>query len=662
MKIKSLSFLACIALFVQCSTPKQPLEMPLLFSDNMVLQSEVEVPIWGKATPGTTVEVVFREQRIASKVDNDGKWIIKLQPETPGSNESLAVICNADTIVLSSISVGEVWIASGQSNMEMPMICNWAKVDNIEEEIANANYPDIKMFTVKKNTAVLPIDTMAASGWISCSSQTVGDFSATAYFFARDLYQKLNVPIGIIFTAWGGTDAEAWTSAEALSAIDRYVESVNKVKSMPTDPAEELLAFEKDDSIRSLQMAEADLGIENGDSIFTRNDFDDSQWDTIVIPSLWEANPTFGAFDGSMWFRKKINIDNASIINEEVILSVAPPDDYDEAWINGVKVGECGKWGIVRKYPVPKGLLKVGENLITLRVSDFQGAGGFNGTADDMALELNDWKLNLSGQWLCKKGYDMNDIEMRPMKPGDPNRPSVLYNAMINPLIPYAFKGIIWYQGENNTGKAYDYRELFSSLITDWRNKWDVGDFPFFFVQLAAHLPRNAQPIDDSWAELREAQKLALNLPNTGMAVTIDIGDANNIHPSNKQDVGRRLSLLALNKVYGFDMAYSGPTFKDMQISGKEVIINFEQTFDGLKTSDGGKVTGFAIAGADQKFYWANAKIEGVDKISLTSKEVKNPVAVRYAWSSNPECNLINSEGLPASPFRTDDWKLITER
>ena len=258
------------------------------------------------------------------------------------------------------------------------------------------------------------------------------------------------------------------------------------------------------------------------------------------------------------------------------------------------------------------------------------------------------------------KGYNHLDIKTKPQKPGEPNRPTVLYNAMIKPLIPYAIKGVIWYQGESNAGRAFQYRELFKTMITDWRTQWNQGDFPFYFVQLAAHMQRNTEPVEDMWAELREAQMMALQLPNTGMAVAIDLGDANDIHPGNKQDVGKRLALWALNKNYGFDIQYSGPLYQSFTTEGNKIILEFSHSYDGLKTSDGQKLTGFAIAGSDGKFIWANAEIKG-SKVVVWSPQIAEPVAVRYAWSANPACNLINSGGLPASPFRTDDFEPITK-
>jgi sialate O-acetylesterase len=346
---------------------------------------------------------------------------------------------------------------------------------------------------------------------------------------------------------------------------------------------------------------------------------------------------------------------------KKMVLNIGSSDDFDEAWVNGVKVGQSGYWGEPRHYPVKEGIVKFGDNVITLRVSDFQGAGGVNGKPSDFYLSGPDnFYLDLSGEWLIHAGYNKRDIETIAIKPGDPNRPTSLFNGMINPLIPYAIKGVIWYQGESNTGMAWQYRELFSTLIKDWRTHWNDGDFPFYFVQLANHMQRNEQPVDDMWAELREAQTLALQLPNTGMAVTIDIGEADNIHFGNKQDVGKRLALWALNKDYKKEIPYSGPLYKSSQIVGDKVIIHFDNVYKGLATSDRGNLTGFAVAGEDKTFYWADASIEG-NTVVVSSKDVGTPVAVRYAWSSNPECNLINSAKLPASPFRTDDWDLITK-
>jgi sialate O-acetylesterase len=649
-----------ILLGIGCSNiPKYKLEMSPLFSDNMVLQQQKEIPVWGIAPPNSKVSVTFRKQSIKTITDKKGKWIVRLKPEPVGRNETLTVKCHSKKILCTNIAVGEVWIASGQSNMEVPLINNWGPVKNGAQEASNASYPDIRLFIVNRNNSIEPVDTISSDGWKSCSPETVRNFSAVAYFFGRELYNQLHIPIGLIQSAWGGTIAEAWTSAESLELMEDFTTSVQKIQSLPKSIEGQQKQYEKDDFQLHIEMSRKDPGIMGKDTIFKTIGLNDLGWSTMNLPGLWE-NTSFGVFDGSVWFRKHIDLP-MELSRKKMVLNIGPSDDFDEAWVNGVKVGQSGYWGEPRHYPIREGIVKYGNNVITLRVSDFQGAGGFNGKPENFYLSGPDnFHLDLSGEWLLHAGYNKREIETIAMKPGDPNRPTSLFNGMINPLIPYAFKGIIWYQGESNTGMAWQYRELFPTLIKDWRNHWNIGDFPFYFVQLANHMQRNEQPVDDMWAELREAQTLALQLPNTGMAVTIDIGDAMNIHPGNKQDVGKRLALWALNKNYRINVPFSGPLYKSNELAGDKIIIHFDNVYNGLKASGQSKLTGFAIAGEDKKFYWADATIAG-NSVIVSCKDVMNPAAVRYAWSSNPECNLVNSANLPASPFRSDDWELITK-
>jgi len=624
----------------------------------MVLQQQKEIPVWGVAPPNAKVTVQFRDQIVKTRSNSKGKWIVRLKPEKTGRNETLTIKCRTKKLEIKNVAVGEVWIASGQSNMEVPLINNWGPVKNGAEEAASANYPDIRLFIVNRNTTIDPVDTISSSGWKPCSPTSVRDFSAVAYFFGREIYNQIHVPVGLIESAWGGTVAEAWTSAESLELMEDFTSSVNKLKTLPKSIDGQQKVFEKDDFTLHMEMSRKDPGIMGKDTLFKGNGLNDTGWMTMNLPGLWENTP-FGVFDGSVWFRKHVALP-IELSRKEMVLNISSSDDFDEAWVNGVKVGQSGYWGEPRHYKIPAGVIRFGDNVITLRVSDFQGAGGFNGKPEDFCLSAPGTRIDISGEWLIHAGYNKRKIESIAMKPGDQNRPTTLFNGMINPLIPYAFRGVIWYQGESNTGMAWQYRELFPTLISDWRKHWNAGDFPFYFVQLANHMQRNDQPVDDMWAELREAQTLALDLPNTGMAVTIDIGEANNIHPGNKQDVGKRLAYWALNKDYKIDVPFSGPLYKNSEVMGDKIVIYFDHVYNGLSTRAHAPLTGFSIAGENKIFYWADAEISG-DKVIVGCKNVPEPVAVRYAWSSNPECNLINSANLPASPFRTDDWNLITK-
>ncbi|MBN1805166.1 MAG: hypothetical protein JW837_07945 [Sedimentisphaerales bacterium] len=488
------------------------IKLPAIIGNNMVLQRGQKVPIWGWATPGeeVMVGVSWNSMKWAVTANKDGKWMFKIiPPKTSGPHEM--TITGKNEIKISNILVGEVWVCSGQSNMQMT-VQNSA---NAKVEIASANYPNIRLFSVTRKVAAEPQSDCEGS-WVECNPETVPGFSAAAYFFGRELYQRLNVPIGLIHTSWGGTPSEAWTRREVLE----------------NEP---------------------------------------------------EAGPIL--------------------------------ERYADA---------------VANYPQAK---------------------------QEYEQKLEEWKKTVEkarteGRQIPRRPY-------APLGPDHPHAPAGLYNAMIAPLIPYGINGAIWYQGESNAGRAYQYRKIFPAMITNWRNDWGQGDFSFLFVQLANFMETKSEPGDSAWAELREAQSMSLDLPKTGMAVIIDIGEANDIHPKNKQDVGKRLALWALAKNYKKDIVYSGPLFKRMNVEGNKAILSFDHIGSGLMARSSGKLEGFAIAGADRKFVRASADIEG-DKVVVSSEKVPEPAAVRYAWADNPVCNLYNKEGLPASPFRTDSWPGVT--
>ena len=638
--------------------PAKDISLLPLFTDNMVLQQKQDIPIWGTAEPGGKVVVTFNEQQKKTTVNDDGNWKVSLLPVPAGGPHQL-VISGVETQTINNVMVGEVWICSGQSNMEMPVYGGWGKVDNYEEEVVNANYSNIRLFTVEKAMANTEQDSFKSDGWKECSSETVPGFSAVAYFYGRHLHNNLDIPIGLIQTAWGGTIVEAWTSAASMKRIPEFAEKVKYIESDKTTNEEKLAAAKKNqaewpDKIENLLI---DKGTQNHG--YQNNDFNTDDWKTMKLPRIWEELEI--NVDGVVWFSKNINVP-ASWQGEDLTLSLGRINDYDITWFNGKKVGRGTDVSESRNYKIPSSLVNKGQNRIVVQVLDVGNVGGIYGPAKDMKLTFKDKSISLVGNWK----YKIDPIEIKakamPKKLDEnvgPNRPTVLYNAMIKPLLPYGIKGAIWYQGESNAGRAYQYRNLFSTLIKDWRNVWGQGDFPFIFVQLANFMKVQPQPVEDSWAELREAQTMALGLPNTGMAVTIDIGDALDIHPTNKQDVGKRLALNALGEVYEKDIPFSGPLYKSMKVEGSKIRLQFSNTNAGLKIMGSKKLKGFAIAGKDKKFVWATAKIEG-NEVVVSSSKIKNPVAVRYAWAANPICNLYNGADLPASPFRTDDWKGIT--
>ncbi len=651
--------LILVFMLASCQTETIPLQLADVFSEHMVLQAHEPLVVWGQATPGRKVSVRFRDQELYAKADADGKWQVQLEAEDYGDAATLQVTCKGESIQLNDILMGELWLCSGQSNMEMPLKSNWAWLNNAEQEIAAADYPEIRLFTVYKNTSFQPLDTMGNSGWLPCDSSTVKDFSCTAYFFGRALYEELQVPIGLIHSSWGGTVAEAWTSAKSLLHYSDFAETTARLSTLAASRDSLIRKYEADMAQKMQEVVAADAGFKGEQALWADVELDDTDWIPVDLPAMWEADERFGVYDGSTWYRKSIQL-TAAEAKESWTLQFGAPDDHDQAWVNGVKVGGSEEWNILRSYPLPEASLKAGRNVLTLRVYDSGGGGGFMGEASDyVLLSASGKRKAIDRGWVAKKGFDMEVIPTKPVDVFNPNQPTVLYNAMIHPFLPLKFKGVIWYQGESNVGKAHQYQSLFPTLIQDWRNNFNNGDFPFYFVQIANYMDRNTVPVEHEWAELREAQTMALSLPNTGMAVTIDIGDAKDIHPGNKQEVGRRLAIQALANTYEKVIPYSGPLYQSYAIKGKQIELSFTYA-KGLQSSDGKELTGFALAGADRKFVWAKAKVVE-DKVVVWSPQVAQPVAVRYAWSANPACNLVNAAGLPASPFRTDDFPGITE-
>ncbi|WP_119791495.1 sialate O-acetylesterase [Flavobacterium anhuiense] len=625
--------------------------LPSFFTDNMVLQQKSTVPFWGESDKqSVSVTTSWDKKTYKANVVN-GKWNVVLKTPVYGGPYTIA-INDGDLKTLQNVLIGDVWLCSGQSNMEMPLE-GWGKIDNYKEEIANANYPQIRLLQAEHIESTLPLNTLKVQhdGWNVCSSKTIADFSATAYFFARKIYKEKKIPIGLIHSSWGGTLIEAWTSSGALNTIHDFDVQIEAMKS-ETNAAALLQKYNADMGDWEMKVRGADEGFETGKVIWAAPNFDDTSWKTMKMPSFFDSNG-LGNFDGVVWFRKKINISDTS---KDFTLNYFADDD-DIIWFNGNYIGETRGYNVERHYTIPAKYLKKGENLITIRVFDGAGNGGIYGD-ENIALKSDKETISLTGDWKYVIGVDSKDLPGKPYLAQGQNRPSAIYNAMIAPLLDYKIKGVIWYQGESNAERAHQYQKLMPLLINDWRDKFKDKNLPFFFVQLANYKEKKKQPGDSDWAELREAQLMALKVPNTGMAVTTDTGDGNDIHPKNKQDVGARLANIALAKVYNTKIDYSGPLYKSYKIVHNSIILDFDFN-EGIKANED-SLKGFSIAGSNQKFYWAEAKI--VDgKVVVYAQEVLNPVAVRYNWEDNPDGNLTNLSGLPASSFRTDNWKGITE-
>ncbi len=638
--------------------PARNIQTPALFGDNMVLQCQLPVPIWGTAAPGGRVSVSLAGRDATAVVSQDGRWTVTLEPLPPGGPHTLT-IAGKDAITFSNVMLGEVWLGSGQSNMEMPL-AGWGRVLDYEQEIADASYRDIRLFQVERATSLVPAGDVTSEGWQTCSPETVAEFSSTAYFFGRRLHRTLGVPVGLIHSSWGGTVAEAWTSQRALEALGGFEQALAENEATREKDPEELARRHREGlEERTVALRRDDRGFEGDRPAWASPSFDDSSWESMELPTSWE-HAGLPDLDGVVWFRRELKLPEGWQ-GQDLTLNLGPIDDEDDTWFGGVRLGGGSKWNAPRRYTVPGSQVQAGVNVVAVRVVDGRGDGGIWGRPEELRLENGSAPpLSLAGPWRYRVGLDAATLPPVPPSPDDPNRPTVLHNAMLAPLAPFSIRGVIWYQGESNASRAYQYRSLFPALIQDWRALWDRDDLPFYFVQLANFMAVEAEPGESEWAELREAQLATLSVPGTGMAVAIDVGDAEDIHPKDKQAVGNRLARIALNRVYGRPIVHSGPIYHAMKLEGGRVRVSFDHAAGGLEARHGA-LKGFAVAGEDRRFHWARAIIEQ-DSVLAWSPEVASPVAVRYAWASNPVCNLYNSAGLPASPFRTDTWPGVTQQ
>lgn len=628
-----------------------PLDLPFvhpLFSDNMVLQRDRKDPVWGWAKPGEKITVEIGGKQSMVRVGADGKWMTTVGPFKAGGPYELTVKGD-HTQTFRNVMLGEVWICSGQSNMEMGM----ANLKDPDHEIAAANYPNIRFYRVPKVIAGRPLPTTAGD-WKVCTPDSArddgdwGGFSATAFFFGRQLYQDLNVPIGLIHTSWGGTIAEAWARASDLEAkLPVFTPTIKAVESS-RGPDDFRVWFRDNDA-----------GTRDG---WQAPSFDDSTWSDINLPQTVQQAGLKGyeAHQSVLWERKTLDLTAAQAASPATLSFFA--DDNDVAWVNGTKIGATDGVNVPRAYKIPAGVLKAGRNLIAVRVTDIYNPGGIFGDPSSLFLQIGAEKMSLVGSWKVKLGAAVGAQNPFPIVLGsNPNLPTVLYNGMVSPLVPFGIKGAIWYQGESNADRGYQYRTLLPAMIGSWRKNFGQGDFPFLIVQLAGFQHPPAKPGEDSWAELREAQFLTgTTFKNCGIATAVDIGDMDDIHPKNKQEVGRRLAMVAEKQVYGRNVVSSGPVYKEMAVSGNAIRLSFTNTDRGL-VAQGGTLKGFAVAGSDHKWYWADASIRG-DKVIVSSASVPNPVAVRYYWASYVDATLANRDGWPAFPFRTDNWKLTSQK
>ncbi|MDX2190925.1 MAG: sialate O-acetylesterase [Bacteroidota bacterium] len=628
-----------------------------IFSSHMVFQRGYPPKIWGKANPGEQLKLKFNNKKYETTAGNDSNWVIGMAEANTGGPYTIEIEGTKNNILLTDIMVGDVWVCSGQSNMEWPLKGCKGRYDTLLRRTNNNN---IRLIKVPNTTSSFPLnDIKQNNGWQTAKYPEIMDFSAVAYFFGVEISTAANVPIGLISTNWGGSPAEVWMSASALASFPE-IQSGYQEKQNDFSERKQKQKFRDENLNKWIQT------VINNDSIYQQlkaDNFDlkiSENWKITTIPGMIDKLGLQN-FDGIVWYQFEFEIDENVQKNGGNIF-FGKIDDADMVWVNGVSVGGKNFPDSLRKYKITPTILKKGRNIVHLRLLDWGGNGGFS--SDSIYFESNNTRISINGATKYIASVSFKSIpEYTEPDWGvlyQPWSPSGLYNAMIYPLLKFPIKGAIWYQGEGNAGRAYQYRKLFPSLINDWRSSWKQGNFPFIYVQLANFLEPNKFPKTDPWPELREAQSMALSLPNTAMAVAIDLGEEKDIHPANKLDVGKRLGIAAKKVAYNQKIVHSGPMYKNIKIENNKIRVIFE-TYGSQLVAKGKELEEFEIAGADQKFYYAKAKIEG-NTIVLSNPKVTLPVAVRYAWSNNPsKANLYNKEGLPASPFRTDKWKGITE-
>ena len=674
--------------------------LPGWMTSNMVLQQRTKVHLQATAKKGATVKITASWDNKTEKIKADKTFgIFEFDLNVPAAGGPYTLTFDdGKKLVLENVMSGEVWFCSGQSNMEMP-VEGWGKVNNYEQEVANANHPMIRLFQVEKVVAHTPqtkVPLGHTKGWAVCSPEMVKEFSAAAYFFAREVSEKLGIAVGVVNSSWGGTPAESWPSLEALQNVMGFQEHAKKSFATRFDEKgiEQLYQDERAEWMQ--EVYGNDLGLEKGQidkAIWAATDFNDSSWSSSAQPIKWSNFDALKDFDGIVWMRKAVEIPS-SIAGKDLKLELGAIDDEDITYWNGQRVGMTSGWMANRDYTVPGKLVKAGKNVLTVRINDTGVEGGFSKEAKDFYLTSGSTTISLAGEWKWKQSIAAADITSSPKmtEPVAPNSswyPAGLYNSMVAPFLTMPVRGFLWYQGCSNVGRAVQYESLFQALILDWQARFNKNSevapypkpqpqegrrrfmmqnnnskvLPFYFVQIANYLQRKDLQPQSGWAAIREAQRKALRLDGVGMAVNIDIGMANDIHPKNKQEVGRRLALLALNRTYGEEEPCAAPEFLQMNVTDGKALLSFLPTQGSDMLEENMDIKGFSIAGPDHEWHVAKAYTEGngqfVWRVVVESPDVPHPVAVRYAWADNPECDLKTVSGLPVGPFRTDDWNDI---
>ena len=669
-----------ISLFFSCESPqKHPLKLNPLFSNQMVLQQEKNVAIWGEYAPNSAVTIKGSWGEISTGVSgNNGSWKVLIPTPKAGGPFELEIITKTTTKKITDVMIGEVWLASGQSNMEMDFdyCCN--TTDNSEIELSTANYPEIRMLNITNQISSLPTSNFQGN-WEKAIGKNITNFSAVGYFFAKKLHKKLNIPVGIIHSSWGGTDIEAWTSRETLNTIDFLKEDMNSYDTLVNKSSKSIEWFSQFESIKlpsdvwylfledPIGMPDKWKKLDFKDDKYISSSYQDyTKWKKLILPGSFDNVFETNDFDGAILFEKSFSLKE---VKGHYTLNLGPISDMEFTYINGEKIGSSlGKKSLANKsYKIPKNLLKTGQNSIIIKVINQYNEGKVGEISLNNSLGANE---SLNGIWnykvIAEVYNQFNEKEQtwpyysfylyedpsinfskRPqVQSYTQNSKSALFNGMINPIIPYNIKGSIWYQGENNVSRFKEYETLFPAMIKDWRKKWN-SDFPFYFVQIAPF--ENYNGLSSS---LRNVQRKTLKVEKTGMVVTLDIGEIDDIHPSNKHDVGYRLAGLALSNDYGKPMVASGPLYENFEVSGNKLIVTFDFVGSGLTSYDK-ELAAFEIAGADKKYVKAKAYIEN-NKVYIYSSKIQNPKYARYAWKDTSIASLFNKEGLPASTFTTE--------
>ncbi|GAB3762165.1 sialate O-acetylesterase [Spirosoma pomorum] len=643
--------LYCLLLVSTCLLAKpKPVR---LFSDHVVLQRQKPIPVWGWASPREEVTVTLAGQSRRTKANTDGKWLVTFAPMEAGGPHDLTIRAKSGEVAIHDVLIGEVWLCSGQSNMEFRV----DQADNYAAEKRNTNFPQIRHFYVEHELALTPEQDLKKGDWKVCSSETVGGFTAVGFFFARELTQKLNVPIGLLHSSWGGSQLEGWLSKEGMLENE---ELRTYAQHLPTTWVE--VDSLMDQKLKKQLLGSVRQPTRDDEKKYLAVDYDFANWRRADPLGQWAWKDMRG-FKGEGYMARVIDIP-ADMVGKPTTLGLAQNDSPNQIYINGKLVSEGVLEG-TRKIELPANTWQPGENRLVVKfgsvVNPTWFGMGVQGSPSDLYVASGPDRISLAGEWRLMPAFAEPHSYIKFMN----NVGTTIYNSMIAPLVPFAIRGTLWYQGESNAGRSYQYRQSFPLLITDWRSKWGQNgkpdDFSFYFVQLASYGAEQSSNKGSGWAELREAQTQTLKLPKTGMAVTIDVGNPKDIHPTNKQDVGHRLALQALKQDFGQNIAYSSPMFESVTFEDGKAIVTFSNVDKGLVANDKyGYLKGFEVAGADKQFHYAKAEIAG-NKVIVYHPNGQKPVTVRYAWADSPiEANLFNSAGLPANPFRTDDWPGLT--